>query len=114
MLLSHNAQIAFAADPAGMKVERNIPYVENGHPNQVLDLSLPERPSDQPLPLMIWIHGGAWMGGSQGFVPVLYLVDRGFAVASIQYRFSSHAVWPAQAYDCRAAIWRPLSAPAVT
>jgi len=90
--------------PAGVKAERNIPYVENGHRNQVLDLFLPEQPSDKPLPLMIWIHGGAWMGGSQASPPVLYLVKKGFAVASIQYRFSQDALWPAQAYDCKAAI----------
>ncbi len=93
-----------AALPAGIKAERNIPYVEKGHRNQVLDLFLPEQPSDKPLPLLIWIHGGAWMGGSQANPPVLYLVSKGFAVASIQYRFSSDAVWPAQAHDCKAAV----------
>ena len=90
--------------PAGVKATRNIPYVENGHRNQVLDLFLPEQPSDRPLPLMIWIHGGAWMGGNQSRPPVLYLVPKGFAVASIQYRFSQDALWPAQAYDCKAAV----------
>jgi acetyl esterase/lipase len=90
--------------PAGVKAERNIPYVENGTPNQVLDLFLPEQPSEKPLPLMIWIHGGAWMAGDQASPPVLYLVKQGFAVASIQYRFSQDAIWPAQAYDCKAAI----------
>ncbi len=53
---------------------------------------------------MIWIHGGAWMFGEQANPPVLYLVSQGFAVASIQHRFSSDAIWPAQAYDCKAAI----------
>jgi acetyl esterase/lipase len=90
--------------PAGVKAERNIRYVENGTPKQVLDLFLPEQPSEKPLPLMIWIHGGAWMAGDQASPPVLYLVNKGFAVASIQYRFSQDAVWPAQAYDCKAAI----------
>jgi acetyl esterase/lipase len=90
--------------PAGLKAERNVPYVENGHRNQVLDVYLPEQPSDKPLPLMIWIHGGAWMAGSQANPPVLYLVNKGFAVASIQYRFSRDAIWPAQSFDCKAAI----------
>jgi enterochelin esterase-like enzyme/acetyl esterase/lipase len=90
--------------PAGVKAERNIPYVEHGHPNQVLDIFLPEQPSEKPLPLMIWIHGGAWLAGGHSSPPVLYLVSKGFAVASIQYRFSSDAIWPAQAYDCKAAI----------
>ncbi len=39
--------------PAGVKAERNIPYVEKGHRNQVLDIFLPERTSEKPLPLMI-------------------------------------------------------------
>jgi acetyl esterase/lipase len=90
--------------PAGVKAERNIAYVENGHRNHVLDIYLPEQPSDKPLPLMIWIHGGAWMAGSQANPPILYLVSKGFAVASIQYRFSKDALWPAQSYDCKAAI----------
>jgi len=90
--------------PAGVKAERNIPYVENGHPNDVLDLFLPEQPSDKPLPLMIWIHGRAWMGGSQASPPVLYLVPTGFAVACIQHRFSQDALWPA-----RLTIARPRS-----
>ena len=90
--------------PAGIKADRNIPYVENGHRNQVLDIYLPQNALDKPLPLMIWIHGGAWMAGSQANPPVLYLVKKGFAVASIQYRFSKDAIWPAQSYDCKAAI----------
>ena len=93
-----------AALPAGVRAERNIPDVENGHRNQILDLFLPEQPSSKPLPLMIWIHGGAWSGGSHSSPPVLYLVSKGFAVASIQHRFSSDAIWPAQSYDCKAAI----------
>ena len=105
VLLSGSIIIASAAEPAyGIKTERNIPYVENGHRNQVMDIYLPEQPSDKPLPLMIWIHGGAWMAGTQANPPVLYLLNEGFAVASIQHRFSSQAVWPAQSYDCKAAV----------
>lgn len=89
---------------AGVNAERSIPYVTNGSPNQVLDLYLPVQPSDKPWPLMIWIHGGAWMGGSQANPPVLFLASKGFAVASIQHRFSSQAKWPAQCYDCKAAV----------
>jgi acetyl esterase/lipase len=108
VLLFGSVLLASAAEPAsrtaGIITERNIPYVENGHRNQVLDLYLPDQPSDKPLPLMIWVHGGAWMAGSQANPPVLYLVNKGFAIASIQHRFSSHAIWLAQSYDCKAAI----------
>ena len=89
---------------SGVQSMLNIPYVENGHRQQVLNLYLPEQPSDKPLPLVIWIHGGAWLGGSHANPPVLFLLKKGFAVASIQYRFSKDAIWPAQSYDCKAAI----------
>jgi acetyl esterase/lipase len=56
------------------------------------------------LPLVIWIHGGAWSGGNHSSPPVLYLVGKGFAVASIEHRFSQHSIWPAQSHDCKAAI----------
>ena len=44
--------------PSGVKAERNIPYVEDGHGNQVLDLFLPEQAVGKPMPLMIWISAG--------------------------------------------------------
>ena len=83
---------------------RNIRYVENGHFNQVLDLFLPDPPSDKPLPLMIWIHGGEYRFGTHHDPSVAFLVNEGFAVASIQYRFSQHAIWPAQGYDSKAVV----------
>ena len=52
--------------PVGVTAERNIPYVKNASPSQVLDLFLPEPPSTKPLPLMIWIHGGALDGRRSG------------------------------------------------
>ena len=89
--------------PEGVKAQRNIAYVENGHERQKLDLFLPEKP-DAPLPLIIWIHGGGWQAGSKDNCPVLRFTERGYAVASIGYRLSGHAVFPAQIEDCKAAI----------
>ena len=99
------AHSAIAAEiPPGIKAELNIPYVENGHKRQMLDLYVPEEKSDKPLPLVIWIHGGAWFAGNRAQPPMLYLVPKGFAVASIDYRFSQDAIWPAQINDCKAAV----------
>jgi acetyl esterase/lipase len=94
-----------AADAAGgVKSELGIPYVENGHDRQVLDLYLPDRPTEEAWPLVIWIHGGAWLGGDRAHPQVMYLVHEGFAVASIDYRLSQDAIWPAQIFDCKAAV----------
>jgi acetyl esterase/lipase len=99
------AQFCLAAPPKGVKLEQNIAYVPNGDPSQVLDLYLPEKPSDKPLPLIIWIHGGGWRGGSKAGTGYLgFLMTDGYAYASIEYRFSQKALFPAQIQDCLAAI----------
>lgn len=70
----------------------------------LLDLYLPEKRSDKPLPVVVWVHGGGWNAGSKERCPAAYLAAEGFAVASINYRLSQEARWPAQIDDCREAI----------
>ena len=90
--------------PAGAdNVLRDLQYVEGGHERNRLDLYLPEK-AEGRLPLVVWIHGGAWMGGSKDGCPAVPLTAKGYAVASINYRLSQHAVFPAQIEDCKAAI----------
>jgi acetyl esterase/lipase len=85
-------------------VHRDLEYVQDGHQRQRLDLYLPKS-TDGPLPVIVWIHGGAWLAGSKDFAgEVTEFVDRGYAVASIGYRLSQHAKFPAQIEDCKAAI----------
>ena len=68
--------------PEGVKVLRDISYVEGGHELQRLDLYLPEK-GEGRLPLVVWIHGGAWRAGSKEGCPALPMVAKGYAVASI-------------------------------
>lgn len=94
--------------PADIVVHRDLAYVTDGHPRQMLDLYLPR--SAKPLPLIIWIHGGAFrMGSKEGNehdqLPLDYLAQ-GYALASINYRLSLHAIFPAQIEDCKAAVRR--------
>jgi acetyl esterase/lipase len=90
--------------PSGVKAERDILYVPGGIPAQSLDIYFPERAPEKPLPLVVWIHGGGWRGGSKAGCPAVYLVERGYIVASVEYRMSQVAVYPAQIQDCKAAI----------
>jgi acetyl esterase/lipase len=76
-------------------------FVDHGSP-QELDLYLPRTAG--PHPLVMWVHGGGWVGGSRADRVPLFLVDAGFAVASIDYRLSGVAPFPAAIQDCRAAI----------
>lgn len=90
--------------PAGIKLERDIAYIENGDEAQKLDIYLPEKTSNKPLPLIVHIHGGGWRGGNKFPCPVVGMVLKGYAVASVEYRFSQKAIFPAQIQDCQAAI----------
>lgn len=89
--------------PPGVRALRELPYIPGGHERNRLDLYLPEK-AEGPAPVIVWIHGGAWLGGSKENCPAVPLVGRGYAVASINYRLSQHAVFPAQIEDCKAAI----------
>jgi len=66
-----------------------------------LDLHLPEKVVP---PLIVYVHGGAWRAGSKSDMPLKGLVAKGFAVASVDYRLSTVAPFPAQAFDIKAAI----------
>jgi acetyl esterase/lipase len=90
--------------PKGFVGDFDVKYVPDGDDAQVLDVYYPETPAEKPLPLLVWIHGGGWMGGSKGNPPYLSLLKRGYTVASIEYRFSQKAPFPAQIQDCQAAI----------
>jgi acetyl esterase/lipase len=102
--------------PEGVKVERDIPYAGTANPRQTLDLYLPEKPAGGgPLPLVVNIHGGAFRMGDKGMGvgELMPLVASGdYALASINYRLSGEAKWPAQVHDCKAAIrWLRAQAP---
>ncbi len=97
---------AFPQPRAGVLAYRDLVYVAGGHERQKLDLYLPDQ--GELHPLILWIHGGAFrMGSKEGieFDPVpLEYVDQGYAVASLEYRLSQHALFPAQIEDCKAAV----------
>jgi acetyl esterase/lipase len=89
--------------PEGVTVQRDLAYVPDGHERQKLDLYLPKQ-AGKPLPVIVWIHGGAWKAGSKENNPLLAYAGKGYAVASINYRLSQHALFPAQIEDCKSAI----------
>ena len=82
----------------------NLNYFGDSSPSHMLDLYLPA--GSGPFPLVLFIHGGGWSTGSKepGAEYFGGLPSRGFAVASINYRLSGEAKWPAQIQDCKAAL----------
>lgn len=92
--------------PEGTQKFLNVAYVEGGHERQKLDVYVPPREKgDKAKPkLIVWIHGGGWRAGDKANPPSLYLLNKGYAVASVNYRFSEQAIFPAQIEDCKTAI----------
>ncbi len=86
-----------------VRVERDLEYAQVGDRSLKLDLYRPET-GEGPWPLVVWIHGGAWRAGSKDRTPAAFLAGQGFAVASVGYRLSQEATFPAQIEDCKAAI----------
>jgi acetyl esterase/lipase len=88
----------------GVAALKDLEYGKGSGRTMLLDLYLPEK-GDKPLPLIIWIHGGAWKTGSKDNPsPALRFTAEGYAVAHVGYRLSQEAKFPAQIHDCKAAV----------
>lgn len=82
-------------------ITKDILYAEAGNRKLLLDLYLP---GDKKEPyLIVWVHGGAWRSGSKE-KPPLGLLPYGYALASVDYRLSEEAIFPAPIHDIKAAI----------
>ena len=99
--------MTIAAEP--FKKITNVKYAEVEGQTLALDLYLP---STKNSPLIVWIHGGAWRAGSKDFMPLTALVESGYAIASLDYRLTTTAKFPALIHDCKGAIrWLRAHAP---
>ena len=82
---------------------QNVAYGD--HERQVLDYWQAE--ADSPTPLFVWIHGGGFSHGDKASLPEALLtacLKAGISCASINYRLSNHAPYPAQMHDSARAI----------
>ncbi len=87
------------------KILKDIEYAKPGGISLKLDLYLPAKGLG-PAPLVVWIHGGGWYAGGkeEAKLGALSLMLRGIAVASVNYRLSTQAKFPAQIWDCKGAV----------
>lgn len=102
LFLALSAALPAADAPAGYRKLADLPFAEvDGH-RLALDLYLPE--GKQGAPLVVFVHGGGWQRGSRDEMPLGAMAPAGFAFASVDYRLSPVARFPAQAHDIKAAI----------
>jgi len=107
-IVSLPSLLILVALPVGLRaasepVRRDIEYARVGGHSLKLDFH-PARQNTNPAPLLIYIHGGAWRSGSKDNPPIAAMTERGFALASVDYRLTPVAPFPANAHDIKAAI----------
>jgi acetyl esterase/lipase len=89
------------AFPKGTILHGNVAYNNDSLTKHLLDIYLPANTKGK-LPLVILVHGGGWLGNDKyadiGYIKktVAEIVSNDFALVSIDYRFSTQAVFPAQ------------------
>jgi acetyl esterase len=95
------ARLARPAKP--VPTHQNVSY--GPHERNVLDLWLAE--STRPTPLVVYIHGGGFRGGSKESLDagvLRELLDAGISVAALHYRLIAQKKLPAAHGDCRRAL----------
>ena len=109
-LIQPDTSVSFALptlDVSGLKRKfLDLNYAGTDSASQTLDLYLPDE-GDGPFPLIIFIHGGAFIGGDKRDFQVAYYMNgirRGYAVASLNHRFSNESKFPESVYDVKAAV----------
>ena len=80
---------------------KDVVYAQADGKDMKLDIYLPSGVTNPPL--IVWVHGGAWQFGSKEKVPVIFR-EKGFAIASLDFRQSTDAKFPAGIYDIKGAI----------
>ncbi len=95
--------------PVGTIFHQNIPYAGDTLKKHLLDIYLPPNTKSK-VPLVIWVHGGGWMHNDK-YADMSYMgntikaiIENGYALASIDYRQSTQAIFPAQILDCNQAV----------
>jgi acetyl esterase/lipase len=91
--------------PEGVTERMDVEYGKAGDRSLQLDLYSPQH-RVAPVPGLIFIHGGAWKGGRRGDYRVYttHFASRGYVVATISYRLSGVAPFPAAVEDAKCAV----------
>ncbi len=87
------------------RVIPNVTYHVASNTESTLDLYLP-RNADGATPVLMYIHGGGWVGGTKesNVLRLLPYLEMGWAVVNVEYRLGSVARAPAAVEDCICAL----------
>lgn len=99
--------------PPNVEVIRDVVYGTGGGRDLRLHIARPRERPVEPMPTVVFIHGGGWRNGRPDPARNFPLAARGYFTVAVEYRLSGEATFPAQIEDCKAAI-RWLRANAAT
>ncbi len=86
-------------------VVANVQYCTGAGKPLLMDVFVPHKRIHRPTPAILWLHGGGWeRGDKNGSSGARFLASAGFVTASIFYRLSGEAKFPADIEDCKCAI----------
>ncbi len=92
--------------PDDVAVSRDVVFGRGGGRSLKMDIVRPKERGEDALPVYVWIHGGGWRQGNKegGLERAVRFAKLGFVGATIEYRLSGEATFPAQIEDCKCAI----------
>ena len=92
--------------PPGVKSELDVVYATRGKHNLKLDIFFPSTDKTSDHPGVLLIHGGGWSSGDMTMqIPMAQqFAAHGYVAASIEYRLSPEALFPAAVYDIKTGI----------
>ncbi len=81
---------------------RDVVYATRGKTELKMDIAFPEGDAEMR-PVMMCLHGGGWFMGDKSMYHsrMKLMAKQGYVAATVQYRFSQAAPWPAQRDDVR-------------
>lgn len=101
------APVAQQAQPPSTWISEGVEVIHDvvigtggGRPLHV-NIARPQHPLAATMPAVLWIHGGGWEGGSHQGNGAAFLAQHGYFTATLEYRLSGEATWPAQLEDCK-------------
>lgn len=86
--------------PDTLQAINDVEYGRVGDRALRLTIVTPNIPPAKLMPAVLWIHGGGWESGRYQDNAAWPLAARDYFTASIEYRLSGEAIWPAQIEDC--------------
>lgn len=100
------AQTGVKTVPGDVALVSDVVFGKGGDRDLKMDILKPKKASEEPMPVVVFIFGGAWRTGNKdsGIKPLSVLAQKGYFCVSIEYRFSQEAIFPAQLEDCKCAI----------